>query len=421
MWPLGAGAAGRRLARVAATLGGTAALAVAAGCEFDKATVPPGRERLVVHAVLNPFQREQWILVERTLTGRVSIDSTARFDPRDPIVTGEGIPVSGAEVVITHLATGDTAYAPEEVLRSTTGQGRGVYRLLNGPAKRPPLPDDAMVIGRAGQYTLRVRTATGTVTGEVTVPDVTALRPPPTVDTLNVDTDTLTLQWAEGGGASHYALRVESPFGPFFFFTDSLTYRLTGELRNLFAEDLPKVFIPGFQQQVQVAGVDENFFDYYRSTNSPFTGSGIINHLDGGIGLVGAYVPLETRSVFVTGNDDQPIEGTYVPATFSYGFADTLRIFVYDRTRDGLAISGYLRRIDPSDEADRYQLLGTVTGGRFELTGRSVSPFGGGVSRLSAAGTFAGDSIVIEEPVVGPGHVVYYKTSATRQAAAAPR
>jgi len=428
MWPLGARTATRRtatrrtatrrLARVAATLGGAAALAVVAGCEFDKATVPPGRERLVVHAVFNPFQKEQWILVERTLTGRVSIDSTARFDPRDPIVTGEGIPVSDAEVVITHLATGDTAYAREETVRLGSERGRGVYRFENAPPKRFPLPDDAMLIGRAGQYTLRVRTATGTVTGEVTVPDVTALRPPPTADTLNVDTDTLTLQWAEGGGASRYALRVESPFGPFFFFTDSLTYRLTGELRNLFAEDLPKVFVPGFQQQVQVAGVDENFFDYYRSTNSPFTGSGIINHLDGGIGLLGAYVPLETRTVYVTANDDQPVEGTYVPATFSYGFADTLRLFVYDCTRDGLAVSGYLRRLDQSFEADRYQLLGTLTGARFELTARGASPFGGQVNRFSAAGTFAGDSIVIEEPVVGPGRVVYYKVAAARQAAA---
>jgi len=418
MRPRGARAASRRLARAVATLGGAAALAAAAGCEFGKATVPPGQEQLVVHAVLNPFQKEQWILVERTLTGRVSIDSTARFDPRDPIVTGEGDPVSDAEVVITQLATGDTAYAVEETVRLGAGRGRGVYRLENGPPKRSPLPDDATLITRAGRYAIRVRTLGGTVTGEITVPDVTPLRPRPTADTLNADTDTLLLEWAEGGGASHYSLRVESPFGPFFFFTDSLTYRLTGELRNLFADDLPKVFVPGFLQQVQVAGVDENFFDYYRSTNSPFTGSGIINHLDGGIGLAGAYVPLETRAVFVTGNDDQPVEGTYVPATFSYGFADTLRLFVYDRTHDGLALSGYVRRDPSSLQPDRFQLLGTLTGDRFELTGRSVSRVGGQADHLSAAGTFAGDSLVIEEPVVGPGRVVYYKVPPVRGAAA---
>ena len=55
-------------------------------------------------------------------------------------------------------------------------------------------------------------------------------------------------------GARSYAVRVESPFGPFFLFTDSTAIRLTGDLRNIFAGDLQRVFIPGFRQDIDRRG-----------------------------------------------------------------------------------------------------------------------------------------------------------------------
>ena len=45
---------------------------VGAACTFERAAIAPGRERTVVHAVLNPGVVEQCVLVERTLPGRTS-------------------------------------------------------------------------------------------------------------------------------------------------------------------------------------------------------------------------------------------------------------------------------------------------------------------------------------------------------------
>ena len=87
--------------------------------------------------------------------------------------------------------------------------------------------------------------------------------------------------------------------------------RLAGDLRNLFADDLQHVFIPGFRQDMVVAAVDSNFYDYYRTNNDPFTGSGIINRISGGIGLFGAFVTLNSGTLTVIADRTGPIEGRY--------------------------------------------------------------------------------------------------------------
>ena len=104
--------------------------------------------------------------------------------------------------------------------------------------------------------------------------------------------------------ARSYFVRVESPFGPFFLFTDSTAIRLTGDLRNIFAGDFQHVFIPGFRQDVFVGAVDSNFYDYYRTQNDPFTGAGIINRVNGGIGLFGSIVSIEHRHADDHGRSD---------------------------------------------------------------------------------------------------------------------
>ena len=95
--------------------------------------------------------------------------------------------------------------------------------------------------------------------------------------------------------AKQYALRIETPFGPFFLFTDTTALDVAGSLRNFLTEDLGRAFVPGFDQELVLGAVDANFFDYYRSGSDPFTGTGLINHLEGGIGLFGAYVPRSAR------------------------------------------------------------------------------------------------------------------------------
>ena len=83
------------------------------------------------------------------------------------------------------------------------------------------------------------------------------------------------------------------PYGPFFLFTDSLHVRLTGDLRNLFAGDLQRVLVPGFHQDIVVAAVDSNFYDYYRTNNDPFTGGGIISRVKGGSACSGRSYAVE--------------------------------------------------------------------------------------------------------------------------------
>jgi len=378
-----------------------AAVAAAAlgGCEFGKTTVPEGRSRPVVHAVLNPSRRDQLVLVERTLTGRLTIDTGVLFDRRDPIATGRGDPISGAEVVITSLETGDSAYAVEATTLSPQGRGRGVYLFLNDPqgADGPVAPvgrDVSLPVAPGARYRLRVRTPDGEVTGEATVPAVRETDGRRRTDTLNVDRDTLVVAWDPAGAASRYSLRIETPYGPFFFFTDSVQFRLSGQLRNLFADRLPTVFVPGFRQTVQVAAVDTNFFDYYRSGNNPFTGTGIINRLSGGTGLFGAYAPVDTRSVEVTANEDEPIEGLYTRAV-APGREDSLQLYVSSRLRDGVALSGSFRT-----PGARTYVIGQLEGTRItiaRLREQSVGDTVGGTFQ----GTAEGASIVFDATEFG--------------------
>src|SRR5205814_8164837 len=125
------------------------------------------------------------------------------------------------------------------------------------------------------------------------------------------DRGSLGVAWKGAAAARAYALRVESPFGLFFLFTDSLRFSITGELRNLFANGLPRVFIPGFRQGMLIAAVDSNFFDYYRTNNDPFTGTGIISRLTGALGMFGSMVTLNSGTLTVVADQTEPIEGRF--------------------------------------------------------------------------------------------------------------
>ena len=85
--------------------------------------------------------------VERTLTGRVTVFTDSANSALDPIVTGGGVPISGARVTVSG-PDGATATAIEaRILRGNAGppEGTGVYRFLNSApgagrahAGRPP-------------------------------------------------------------------------------------------------------------------------------------------------------------------------------------------------------------------------------------------------------------------------------------------
>jgi hypothetical protein len=344
-----------------------ALLALATACTFGEQEIPPGVERPVVHVVLNPAAAAATVLVERTLTGQSPTDNALVVDALDPIRSGGGVPISGARVLVADTAGNQTVAT--EVMDTRGGQvrGTGVYRFQNIAASSGVQPGGAPPPGlrvvRGGRYALRVQTPDGTVvTAEARVPG-TGPEPEETnfaPITFNRDRDTLALSWPAVPGARAYALQVGSPYGTFYLFTDSTTLRLTGELRNLFAERLPRLFQAGFTQYLYVAAVDSNYYDYYRSANNVFTGSGLINHLHGGIGLFGAYVPLLSRVVFVRAEDDDPFDGRYVSP--SYNGNESLRLWVDARGAVTEVTGAYRLATD-----EQYGVVGTLEGGRLRL------------------------------------------------------
>ena len=294
----------------------SAALAVAAvcaltSCELAAVTVPRTEAGVVVHAVLNTTSMNQVVLVERTLVGSANIPDTS-FDSTDPIVSAGGIPISGATVEIID-SLGRVFRGVEDRTVLTSGKGAGVYRV--------PIVGPTLLLGT--RYQLRVRTPDGEeVTASTRIPRADVRSTGGLSRTINRDHDIVNVQWAGSQTARAYAVRIESPYGPFFLFTDSTHVRLTGELRNPFSDDLQRVLMPGFRQDMIVAAVDSNFYDYYRTNNDPFTGSGIINRVSGGIGMFGSFVTLNTGTLTVIADRTEPVEGRYrFIATASSGAA----------------------------------------------------------------------------------------------------
>ena len=336
-------------------------MCVVAACTFDEKTVAVQPPQVVVHAVLDPGTQEQQVLVERTLSGTVNIRENQRFDAEDPINTGDGIPVTGAEVTISGPDGTITAFeAPVPGRPSSYSSGRYVAVFGAGAAvASPPL--------RPGvRYQLRVRTPDGAVvTGTTVIPVIAPVSPGPRLDRFNRDRDSLRLTWRDVVGARAYLVRVESPFGAFLLFTDSAHITLKGDLRNYFASSLQRVFIPGFRQRVSVAAVDSNFFDYYRSRNDPFTGSGIINNLEGGIGLFGAAVNISSRTLDIVQDPREPaLEGLWDVTESPRPIADVMRLYV-ETPGDPAALSGWYLPTRTGSVLEG--MIGTRTKGRVVL------------------------------------------------------
>jgi len=277
---------------------------VMSACEFDAVNVASPKPLIVVHAVLNPDVAEQVILVESSLTGRVSINDSLRFDALDPIRSAGGEPLSGADV---RLMTGADTVGVRAV--ETLSRGRGTGRYV--------LSASAMVVRPGVTYRLRVRTTDSReVTGETSVPSaapgwVSGSGTVARSVSLNRSVDTLRFTWAPIADARTYAIRVETPNGPWFLFSDSTRFAMSGNLRNFFAGGLPSVWYPGFKQIASVVAVDKNFFDYNRSGNDPFGGSGLISSVRGGLGMFASILGIERREVSVTDRDRAPIDARW--------------------------------------------------------------------------------------------------------------
>lgn len=381
------------------------ALLAAGGCKLDTVTTSLGERRIVVHAVLNPQTPDETFLIEELLTGRVEIPDTLHFDPSEPVLSGGGVPIEDAEVRIEDLTANTSGRAYEDRTFFPGGKGAGVYRLVNGPPPMFPQPGDSadrhLPILRGHRYRLTIRTTDGRVaTAETTIPTaiatVTYTSPAP----FDRDTDTLRLSWTPAEQTARYLFRITTPLGPFIFFTDSTGVAVPGTLQNIFAEGIPHVFIPGFVQNVSIAAVDTNYYDYYRSASDPFTGTGRLSHVAGGSGVFGSYVQMVYRPLDVTATADEPIEGRWINAS-DIAWPPSLRLWVDERIQGVTVLTGNYP--DPTG-AGHDGIVGHMESGRISLAFLRAQ-----VANDTAAtigGVVHGDSLILGPPATP---VVYRK------------
>jgi hypothetical protein len=342
----------------------TALLLLLCACEIEKVSIPRTEARLAMHSVLSATAATQVVLLERTRNGSVALMAPP-FDLPDPVVSDEGIAESGAIVRLT-TPSGATLLAREDNTVRDDRKGAGIYRFA--------LPGDALE--RGGTYRLSAQTLAGQVlTAETSVPTgVAAVVAQQRL--FDRARDTVVIEWPPASGARSYFVRIETPFGPRSFFTDSTRVRLTGELRNVDVTELPRVFIPGFPQAVTVSAVDSNFYDWYRTHNNALTGTGVVNRVIGGIGLFGSLVRLRFADLRVVAPQPEPAAGM-----FRFGGPPEERAFTPYLSFE-LYVESRAARADQADVVSgRYQVrprlgytgcltcgvLGTVRNGRVEL------------------------------------------------------
>ena len=362
---------------------GTAIAFTFAACDLGTVDVPTTTPTVVVHAILNPGAGSQLMLLERTLTGVAPVVDTG-YDPNNPIATAGGIPVAGATAEIIDT-TGRVVHAVED--HTTTGAGTGVYHFaISGPT---------LLLGT--RYQLHIHTPEGDdLTAFTRIPRPEVMSSGGLSRTFNRDHDTLGVSWKNASLARAYAVRIESPNGPFFLFTDSTSIRVAGDLRNLFADNFPRLFIPGFRQDITVTAVDSNFYDYYRTNNDPFTGAGIINRVAGGLGLFGSIVALTSGTLTVTADQTEAIEGRYRLTPFvqaSSTLASTLNLYVESKSsRPDVpdALSG--RYTSPSRNdgivGERNGSAITFALLRNQLSGDTIDVFTGELQGTTLTGTY---------------------------------
>jgi len=275
-----------------------ALVALASACELDKTAIPRTEPRLALHGVLSASAQTQVVLLERTRSGRVQLVAPS-FDLEDPIGSDEGIAETGALMTLV-TPDGSTIVAREDNTINS-GKGQGVYRFT--------LPGS--LLQRDATYHLSVVTSAGELLGaETSVPDGAAIMTA-ALGTLNRPSDTLFLAWPASPTARSYLVRIETPYGPRAFFTESTHVTLPGLLRNADVDDLPHVFFPGFTQPVTVSAVDSNYYDWYRTHNDPLSGEGLIGRVTGGLGVFGSLVRIRFDSVQVAAPQTRGVEGHF--------------------------------------------------------------------------------------------------------------
>ncbi len=253
-------------------------------CELTEVTIPEGEPRVIVQSVYSARRADQFVVVERSLTGSVP---TADVD--DGIPPGEPrIPIGGAVVTLTNESRVEGCGTDTLFPRAAQS---GIYAAdfscgaLPGERVRLQVvtPEGDVVTGTTtvpGARSVSVRLATDSATTEGQVLELDRER-----DTIRIAVDPIF--------ARAMQVEVRQADDPdeiaVYLFTDSLGVALPGDLYNPFEGDSGR---PVFEQWVvyrlTVAVTDSNYYDFVRSRSDPFTGRGFLNRLEGGIGVFGS-------------------------------------------------------------------------------------------------------------------------------------
>jgi hypothetical protein len=252
-------------------------LAAAIACS-ETVSVSPDANVLIVHAVLDPGVQHQIIVVQRT-TGAI---------PAQQQVTGALVTITKPDgSVFTAVERVDTVSVgdlDEELPPVTT-----IYDVDTGVGGLIP----------GATYHLRVEVPDGrVVTGETTIPNTAPVATTPPSQTLDRKHDTVSVQWPRVPGARGYHVFVRSSKSQYNAFTDT-SAALPGTLQWFDFDGNKDVFVSGYSHQVVVLAVDRNYHDYFRGGSEVSTGTPLIMHLDGGIGVFGSVVTVAKRSVYV--------------------------------------------------------------------------------------------------------------------------
>ena len=105
------------------------------------------------------------------------------------------------------------------------------------------------------------------------------------------------MQWSRVAGARSYQVFVRSTAGSYGLFAADTSVTLPGNVQRL--DNGEDVFERRLTHQLAVVAVDENYFDYYHRTSDVLTTTGLVMHLDGGIGVFGSVVTVATRTIVV--------------------------------------------------------------------------------------------------------------------------
>jgi hypothetical protein len=247
-----------------------------AGC-VDQSPITPSADTIIIEGVLDAGSRDQYVIV-RSTTG----------------ATSSATDIAGA--IVTLGTPGGALWRADEEHDTVTTKTSGVTRVRVSIRYHISLDRLGATLVPGGTYTLRVAAPDGrVVSGATTLPNAIVDSDSGTASSFDKARDTVSLTWPRVQSARGYEVLVHSPVVDFSTFTDTSVV-LTGATQS---SGGVVAFSRGYTNQVVVSAVDANYYDYYRRGTDPFTGTGAIIHLDGGVGLFGSIVEIRRLSFVV--------------------------------------------------------------------------------------------------------------------------